>query len=176
MPINRSGFVIELDVTGTEVLTVGVLMEAEYEVPFRLYPVYAVILVVDLTRVPEANFESSGFDSIGFTQERFRVNGRDDVSRPSTRGSVANVPTAGLFRHPIMYLLEECPLEISIAIGEKDHQYELARCAVGDVRHLLTSGFDVRVQLQRVLEELSVRFVLTPESDYVTAFTELSAR
>nr|WP_199239080.1 hypothetical protein [Halorubrum sp. GN11GM_10-3_MGM] len=55
MPIDQRVLVIELDVAGTKIRMIGVLVEAEHQVPIRLDPVDAVVFMVDAGGVPEAN-------------------------------------------------------------------------------------------------------------------------
>jgi hypothetical protein len=58
MPIDRRVFVIELDVARPKIRMIGVLVEAEHQVPVRFDPVDAVVFVVDAGGVPEANLQS----------------------------------------------------------------------------------------------------------------------
>jgi hypothetical protein len=60
MPIDRRVFVLKLDVAGSKVWMVGILMEAEHQIPLRFDPVDAVVFVIDASGVPEANFQSCG--------------------------------------------------------------------------------------------------------------------
>jgi hypothetical protein len=121
MPIDRRVFVIELDVTGPEVRMIGILMKAEHQVPIRFNPVDAVVFVVDAGWVPEANLQSCGLRVIGVTQERRRVNTRDDVPGSASRRAIAHVLTPSLPRQSVVNVAEEGPLCIAVATGKKDH-------------------------------------------------------
>nr|WP_222914265.1 hypothetical protein [Natrinema sp. SYSU A 869] len=96
MPIDGRVFVIELDVAGTKILMIGILMEAEHEVPLRFDPVDAVVFVVDTGRVPEADFQSCVLHVVGFAQERCRRDIGDHVPRPSSRRVIAHILAASL--------------------------------------------------------------------------------
>nr|WP_201740242.1 hypothetical protein [Salinigranum halophilum] len=121
MPIDRRVFVIELDVTGSKVWMVGILVEAEHQIPFRFDPVDAVVFVVDAGGVPEANLQSCGLRVVRVTQERRRVNIRDDVPRTSSRRAIAHVLTPSLPRQSVVNVAEEGPLCVAVATGKKDH-------------------------------------------------------
>jgi hypothetical protein len=54
MPGDRRAFVIKLDVTGSKVRMIGVLMEAKHQVLSRFDPVDAVVFMIDASGVPEA--------------------------------------------------------------------------------------------------------------------------
>ena len=60
MPVDRRVFVIELDVTGPKVRVIGVLVEAQHQMPVRFDPVDAVVFMVDAGRVPEAKLQPCG--------------------------------------------------------------------------------------------------------------------
>ena len=121
IPIDGRVFVIELDVTGSEVLVVGILVEAEHQVTVRFDPVDAVVFVVNAGWVPESNFQPCGLRDVGITHERRRVDIRDDVPRASLRRTITHVLAPGLIRQPVVNVSEERPLCISIATGKKDH-------------------------------------------------------
>jgi hypothetical protein len=57
MPIDGRVFVIELDMTGAEIIVIRILMKAEHEVPLRFDPVDAVVFVVHTGRIPKADFQ-----------------------------------------------------------------------------------------------------------------------
>jgi hypothetical protein len=121
MPIDRRVFAIELDVAGSKVWMVGILVEAEHQIPLRFDPVDAVVFVVDAGGVPEANPQSCGLRVVRVTQERRRVNIRDDVPRASSRRAIAHVLTPSLPRQSVVNVSEKGPLCIAVATGEKDH-------------------------------------------------------
>ncbi len=121
VPINRRFFVIELDVAGPKVRMLGVLMNAEHQVPVRLDPVDAVVFVVDAGWVPEANLQSCGRRVGGVTQEDCRFDIRDDVPWAASRRVIAYIHTASLIRQSVVNVLEKGPLCIAVAPGEKDH-------------------------------------------------------
>ncbi|GAA0291363.1 hypothetical protein GCM10009066_02300 [Halarchaeum salinum] len=79
MPVDGRVFVIELDVTGPKVWMVGVLVEAEHQIPVRFDPVDAVVFMVDAGGVPEANLESCCRRVVGVIQERRWIGIRDNV-------------------------------------------------------------------------------------------------
>ena len=78
MPVNRRVFVIELDMTGPTVRMVGILVEAEHQIPVRFDPVDAIVFVVDAGGVPEPNLQPCGLRIVGASSERRRVNIRDE--------------------------------------------------------------------------------------------------
>ena len=121
MPINGRVFVIELDVTGSKVRMVGVLVEAEHQISIRFDPVYAVVFVVDASGVPEANLQSGGRRVVRVTQERRRIDIRDDVPGSASRRAIAHVLTPSLSRQPVVNVAEESPLCIAVTAGKKDH-------------------------------------------------------
>ena len=121
MPSNGRVFVIELDVTGSEVLMVGVSMEAKHQIPVRFDPVDAVVFVLDASVVPETNFQSCHRYFGGLTQERYRVDIRDDVPWPALRRAVPDVRTPSLPRQSVVYGPEESSLCIAVASCKKDH-------------------------------------------------------
>nr|WP_228546361.1 hypothetical protein [Halegenticoccus tardaugens] len=121
MSIDGCVFVIELDVTGPKVRMVGILVKAEHQVPFRFDPVDAVVFVVDASWVPETNLQSCGRRVVGVTQERCRIDIRDNVPRSSSRRVIAHVLTPSLPRQSVVNVPEEGPLCIAVATGEKDH-------------------------------------------------------
>nr|WP_254538638.1 hypothetical protein [Halomarina sp. BCD28] len=121
MPIDGRVFVIELDVAGSKIWMVGVLVEAEHQIPLRFDPVDAVVFVADTGRVPESNLQSCGRRVVGVTQERRRVNIRDDVPGSSSRRAIAHVLTPSLPRQSVVNVAEEGALCIAVAAGEKDH-------------------------------------------------------
>lgn len=65
MPIDGRVFVIELGVAGIHVWVVGVLIEAEHEVPFRFDPVDAIVFVVNNGRIREPDFQSCAVRIVG---------------------------------------------------------------------------------------------------------------
>jgi hypothetical protein len=121
MPIDRRVFVIKLDVAGPKIRMVSVLVEAENQVPLRFDPVDAVVFVVDAGRVPEAKLQSCGLCAVRITQERRRVNIRNDVPRASSRRAIPHVLTPRLVRQSVVNVAEEGPLCIAVATGKKDH-------------------------------------------------------
>jgi hypothetical protein len=100
---------------------IGVLVEAQHQIPVRFDPVDAVVFVVDAGGVPEANLQSRVFRFVGVTQERRRVNIRDDVPWSASRRTIAYVLTPRLIRQSVVNVAEEGPLCIAVATGEKDH-------------------------------------------------------
>ncbi len=98
--INRRVFVIELDVTGPKVRMVGVLVEAEHQIAVRFDPVDAVVFVVDASRAPEANLQSCGRRVVQVTQERRRIDIRDDVPGSASRRAIADRFTEKTRRMP----------------------------------------------------------------------------
>jgi hypothetical protein len=145
IPVNRCLVVIELDVAGAEVLVIGVLMEAEHEVPLRFDPVDAVVLVVNTGGIPEANFQSCVLNVIGFTKERYRRDICNHISGPSSRRAIAHVLATGLVRQPIVNISEERALCIPITASKEDHD-TLARGPISYLAPLLACGFDIRVE------------------------------
>nr|WP_199896994.1 hypothetical protein [Halarchaeum acidiphilum] len=121
MPINRRVVVVELDVTGPKVRMVGVLVEAEHQISVRFDPVDAVVFMVDAGGVPEANLQSCGRRVVGVTQERRRIDIRDNVPGTASRRPIAHVLTPSLPRQPVVNVAEKSPLCIAIATGKKDH-------------------------------------------------------
>jgi hypothetical protein len=121
VPINRRIFVIELDMTGPKVRMVGVSVEAEHQISVRFDPVDAVVFVVDAGGVPEANLQSCCRRVIRATQERRRIDIRDDVPGPSSRRAIAHVITPCLIHQSVVNVAEEGPLRIAVATGKKDH-------------------------------------------------------
>jgi len=120
MPIDRHVFMIELDVTGSEVRMIGILVEAEHQVSVRFDPVDAVVFVVDANGVPEANLQTAGLRVVGVTQERGRIDVRNDVPGSASRGAIAYVLTASLIRQSVVNIAEEGPLCIAVSTGKKD--------------------------------------------------------
>jgi hypothetical protein len=100
---------------------VGILVEAEHQVPLRFDPVDAVVFVVDAGGVPKSNLQSCGLRVVGLTQERRRIDIRDNVPRASSRRAIAHVLTPSLPRQSVMNVAEEGPLCIAVATGKKDH-------------------------------------------------------
>jgi len=84
MPIDGSVFVIELDVAGSKIRVIGILMEAKHQVSFRFDPINTIIFAVDTRRVPKSNLQSYVLRVVGFTQERYRLDIRDNVPRSSS--------------------------------------------------------------------------------------------
>ncbi|MDB2272415.1 hypothetical protein PM032_15540 [Halorubrum ezzemoulense] len=121
MSINRRVFVTELDVTGAKVRMIGVLVEAEHQIPVRFDPVDAVVFLVDAGGVPEANLESCGRRIVGVTQESRRIDIRDNVPGTASRRAIAHIHTPSLIRQSVVNVAEESPLCIAVATGEKDH-------------------------------------------------------
>jgi hypothetical protein len=121
VPINRRVFVIELDVTGPKVRMVGVLVEAEHQISVRFDPVDAVVFVVDAGGVPETNLQSCGRRTVRVTQERRRIDIRDNVPGSASRRTIADLFTPWLVRQSVVNVAEEGPLCIAVATGKKDH-------------------------------------------------------
>jgi len=121
VPINRRVFVIELDMTGAKVRMVGVLVEAKHQISVRFDPVDAVVFVVDADGVPEANLRSSGRRVVRVTQERRRIDIRDDVPGSASRRAITDLFTPWLVRQSVVNVAEEGPLCIAVATGKKDH-------------------------------------------------------
>ncbi|MDS0296750.1 hypothetical protein NDI79_21515 [Halogeometricum sp. S3BR5-2] len=121
VPINRRVFVIELDMTGPKVRMVGILVEAEHQIAVRFDPVYAVVCVVDAGGVPEANLQSCCRRIVRVTQERRRIDIRDDVAGSASRRAIADLFTPWLVRQSVVNVAEEGPLCIAVATGKKDH-------------------------------------------------------
>nr|WP_199506023.1 MULTISPECIES: hypothetical protein [unclassified Haloferax] len=121
VPINRRVFVIELDMTGPKVQMVGVLVEAEHQISVRFDPVDAVVFVVDAGGVPEANLQSCCRRVVRVTQERRRIDIRDDVPGSASRRAIADLFTPWLVRQSVVNVAEEGPLCIAVATGKKDH-------------------------------------------------------
>ncbi|MBP1903201.1 hypothetical protein J2744_002905 [Halorubrum trapanicum] len=121
MPVDGRVFVIELDVTGPKVRMIGVLVEAQHQIPVRFDPVDAVVFMVDAGGVPEANLQSCGRGIVGVTQERRRIDIGDDVPGSASRRAIAHVLTTRLIRQSVMNVAQEGPLCIAVATGEKDH-------------------------------------------------------
>lgn len=176
VPIDGRVFVIELDVAGTKIWVVGILMEAEHEVSFRFDPGDAVVFVVDTGWVPESNLQSCILNVVRGTHERCRLDIREYVPRPSSRWAIAHILAASLVRQSVVNISEEGALCIPVATSKKNHDVsrKLARGAVCRVSHVLASGFNIRVEFQRVFDESAVFLVLLPERDHVAAFTEIS--
>jgi hypothetical protein len=97
---------VQLEVAAAQLGVVCVLMKAEHQIPFRLDPVAPIVLIVDALRIPEPDFQPSGFDIVRLTQKRRRLNVRDDLAWATRRRIVSNSGTTGLFRQPIMDLSE----------------------------------------------------------------------
>jgi hypothetical protein len=121
VPINRRVFVIELDMTGPKVRMVGVLVEAEHQIAVRFDPVYAVVFVVDAGGVPETNLQSCCRRVVRVTQERRRIDIRDDVPGSASGRAIADFFTPWLVRQSVVNIAEEGPLCIAVATGKKDH-------------------------------------------------------
>ncbi|MDS0478063.1 hypothetical protein NDO75_24165 [Natrinema sp. 1APR25-10V2] len=121
MPIDGRVFVIELDVAGSKVRMVGILMEAEHQVPIRFDPVDAVVFVIGASGIPEANLQACSLRVVGVTQERCRIDIRDNVPRSSSRRAIAHILTTGLIRQSVVNIPEEGPLCISVATSKKNH-------------------------------------------------------
>ena len=121
MPINRRIFMIELDVTGPKVWMVSILVEAEHQISIRFDPVYAVVFMIVAGGVPETNLQSCCRRVVGITQERHRVNIRDDVPGSASRRAIADLFTPWLVRQSVVNVAEEGPLCIAVATGKKDH-------------------------------------------------------
>jgi hypothetical protein len=119
--VNRRVFVIELDMTGPTIRMVGVLMKAEHQIAVRFDPVDAVVFVVDAVGVPEANLQSCGRRVVRVTQERRRIDIRDDVPGSASRRTIADLHTPSLIRQSVVNVAEEGPLCIAVATGKKDH-------------------------------------------------------
>jgi hypothetical protein len=100
---------------------VGVLVEAEHQVPRRVDPIDPVVFMTDARRIPEANFQSCGLRIGGVTQKRRRINIRDNVARSSSRRTISYVITPRLVRQSVVNVAEESPLRIPVATGKKDH-------------------------------------------------------
>jgi hypothetical protein len=121
MSINRRVFVVKLDVAGPKVRMVGVLVEAEHQVPLRFDPVNAVVFVAHAAGVPEASLQSCGRRVVRVTQERRRVDVRDDVPESALRRAIADFFTPWLVRQSVVDVAEKGPLCIAVATGEKEH-------------------------------------------------------
>jgi len=121
MPVDRPVFVIELDVTGPKIRMVGVLVEAEHQISVRFNPVDAVVFVVDAGGVREANLQPCGRRVVRVTQERRRIDIRDDVPGSASRRAIADLFTPWLVRQSVVNIAEEGPLCIAVATGKKDH-------------------------------------------------------
>jgi hypothetical protein len=121
VPINRRVFVIELDMTGPKVRMVGILVEAEHQIAVRFDPVYAVVFVVDASGVPEANLQSCCRRVVRVTQERRRIDIRDDVPGSASGRAIADLFTPWLVRQSVVNVAEKGPLCIAVATGKKDH-------------------------------------------------------
>jgi hypothetical protein len=93
---------VQLEMAAAQLGVVCVLMKAEHQVPFRFDPVASIVLIVDALRIPEPDFQPSGFDIVLFTQKRRRLNIRDDRAWATRRRLVSNSGTPGLFRQSIM--------------------------------------------------------------------------
>ncbi len=121
MPIDRRVFVIELNVTWTEILMVGILMESEHEVSLRFDPVDTIVFVADTAWVPETNLQSCVLNVVRVTQERCRLGIRDYVPRPSSRRTIADILAASLIRQSVMNISEEGALCVAVATSKKNH-------------------------------------------------------
>lgn len=122
IPINSRPVVIELDVAGAKVLVIGILMEAEHEVPLRFDPVDAIVFVGDAGWIPETDFQSCALGIVGLTQERCRRDICDYISGPSPRRAIAHVLATGLVRQLIMNISEKRALCIPITTSKKEHE------------------------------------------------------
>ncbi len=87
-------------VTGPKVRMVGVLVEAEHQIAVRFDPVDAVVFVVDASRAPEANLQLCGRRVVQVTQERRRIDIRDDVPGSASRRAIADRFTEKTRRMP----------------------------------------------------------------------------
>ena len=67
MPGDRRTFVIKLEVTGSKIRMIGVLMETKHQVLGWFDPVDAVVFMVDASGVPEAYLQSYGLHFVGVT-------------------------------------------------------------------------------------------------------------
>nr|WP_185955779.1 hypothetical protein [Halorubrum cibi] len=121
MPIDGRVFVIELDVTGSKIRMIGVLVKAQHQIPVRFDPVDAVVFVVDASGVPEPNLQSCRRRVGRVTQERRRLDIPDNVPGPTSRRAIAHILTPRLIRQSVVNVAEESPLCIAVATGEKDH-------------------------------------------------------
>jgi hypothetical protein len=100
---------------------IGVLVEAQHQIPVRFDPVDAVVFIVDAGWVPEANLQSCGRRVVGITQERRRIDIRDDVPGSASRWAIADILTPWLVRQSVVNVAKEGPLCIAVATGKKDH-------------------------------------------------------
>ena len=121
IPIDRCVLVIKLNVAGSKVRMIGILVKAEHQIPVRFDPVDAVVSMVDAGGVPETYLQSCGRRVVGVAQERCRINSRDDVPRSASRWAIPHVLTTSLLRQSVVNVVEEGPLCIAVATGEKDH-------------------------------------------------------
>jgi hypothetical protein len=122
IPVDRCLVVIELDVAGAEVLVIGVLMEAEHEVPLRFDPVDAIVFVGDTGWIPETDSQSCALNVIGSTKERCRRDICDYISGPPSRRAIADLVATSLIRQPIMHVPKERALRIPITASKKEHE------------------------------------------------------
>jgi hypothetical protein len=121
MPIDGRVFVIELDMTGADIIVIRILMETEHEVPLRFDPVDPVVFVVHTGRIPEADFQPCVLNVIRLTQERCRYDICNHVPRSSSRRAVPNLFTPSLFRQSVANISEKGTLCIPVTSSEKDH-------------------------------------------------------
>jgi hypothetical protein len=84
IPIDGSVFVIELAVAGSKIRVICILMEAKHQVSVRFDPINTIIFAVDTGRVPKSNLQSYVLRVVGFPQERYRFDIRDNVPRSSS--------------------------------------------------------------------------------------------
>jgi hypothetical protein len=118
VPINRRVFVIELDMTRSQVWMIGVLVEAEHQISIRFNPVDAVVFVVVAGGVPETNFQSCCRRVVRVTQERRRINIRDGIPRASSRRAITDISTPWLVRQSVVNVAEQSSLCVAVATGE----------------------------------------------------------
>jgi hypothetical protein len=111
----------ELDVTGSKIRMISVLVEAQHQVPLRFNPVDAVVFIIDASGVPEPNLQTSGRRVVRITQEGCRIDICDDVPGPTSRRTVAHVLTPSLIRQSVVNVSEKSPLCIAVATSKKNH-------------------------------------------------------
>lgn len=82
--INRRPFVVNLDVTRSEVGMVSVTVESEHEVPIGFDPIEAVVFVVDIAWIPEPDFQACGLSLVDVVQKDRGFDVGEDVAWAST--------------------------------------------------------------------------------------------
>lgn len=78
--IDRRPFVVNLDVTRSEIRMISVAVESKHEVPIGFDPIEAVVFIVDIAGIPESDFQPCGPSPVGVAQKDRRFDVGEDVT------------------------------------------------------------------------------------------------